>query len=108
MCPSRLIVGEVRQAEPHDLLIGLHSGLPDNALTHLRGDFQTRSCLQPDQPGSQRCWAGRRASARRLHRACRPTQQWDVVGHHMDNDVSAYSGKPRLGHIARMSDLEAN
>ncbi len=31
---------------------------------------------------------------------------WEVVGHHRDNDVSAYSGRPRPGYRALMSDLE--
>lgn len=31
---------------------------------------------------------------------------WDVVGHHRDNDVSAYSSKPRPGYRALISDLE--
>lgn len=32
---------------------------------------------------------------------------WEVVGHHRDNDVSAYSGKPRPGYRALLEDLEA-
>jgi site-specific DNA recombinase len=31
---------------------------------------------------------------------------WRVVGHHSDNDLSAYSGKPRPGYKALLSDLE--
>jgi site-specific DNA recombinase len=31
---------------------------------------------------------------------------WTVVGHHSDNDLSAYSGKPRPGYRALLDDLE--
>jgi site-specific DNA recombinase len=31
---------------------------------------------------------------------------WEVVGHHSDNDISAYSGKPRPGYQALLSDLQ--
>lgn len=33
---------------------------------------------------------------------------WKVVGHHSDNDLSAYSGKPRPGYKALLADLEAD
>ncbi len=32
---------------------------------------------------------------------------WHVVDHHTDNDLSAYSGKPRAGYRALLDDLEA-
>jgi site-specific DNA recombinase len=32
---------------------------------------------------------------------------WRVIGHHSDNDLSAYSGKPRPGYRALLDDLEA-
>ena len=31
---------------------------------------------------------------------------WTVLGHHSDNDLSAYSGKPRPGYRALLDDLE--
>jgi site-specific DNA recombinase len=31
---------------------------------------------------------------------------WQVVGHHSDNDLSAYSGRPRPGYHALLDDLE--
>ncbi|MDP9459343.1 MAG: recombinase family protein [Actinomycetota bacterium] len=31
---------------------------------------------------------------------------WTIVGHHSDNDLSAYSGKPRPGYRALLDDLE--
>ncbi|WP_158657626.1 recombinase family protein [Blastococcus saxobsidens] len=31
---------------------------------------------------------------------------WTVMGHHSDNDLSAYSGKPRPGYRALLDDLE--
>ncbi len=31
---------------------------------------------------------------------------WSVIGHHSDNDLSAYSGKPRPGYRALLDDLE--
>jgi site-specific DNA recombinase len=31
---------------------------------------------------------------------------WAVVGHHSDNDLSAYSGKPRPGYKSLLDDLE--
>ncbi len=31
---------------------------------------------------------------------------WQVVGHHSDNDLSAYSGKPRPGYQALLADLQ--
>ncbi len=32
---------------------------------------------------------------------------WQVIAHHSDNDLSAYSGKPRPGYAALLADLEA-
>ena len=32
---------------------------------------------------------------------------WRIVAHHLDNDVSAYSGKARPGYRALLEDLEA-
>ncbi len=32
---------------------------------------------------------------------------WTVVGHHSDNDLSAYSGKPRPGYAALLADLDS-
>jgi site-specific DNA recombinase len=32
---------------------------------------------------------------------------WQIVGHHSDNDLSAYSGKPRPGYKALLADLDA-
>jgi site-specific DNA recombinase len=32
--------------------------------------------------------------------------RWEVVGHHRDNDVSAYSGRPRPGYRSLLADLE--
>ncbi len=77
MRPSRIIVGEVRQAESLDLLIALNSGLPDNAVTHSTGDGKTDSDLQPHQPGSERCWTRCGAAAAGLHRACPATRVGD-------------------------------
>ncbi|MDP9397026.1 MAG: recombinase family protein [Actinomycetota bacterium] len=31
---------------------------------------------------------------------------WQVVGHHSDNDLSAYSGKPRPGYQALLADIQ--
>ncbi|SOC48612.1 Site-specific DNA recombinase [Blastococcus aggregatus] len=31
---------------------------------------------------------------------------WSIIGHHSDNDLSAYSGKPRPGYRALLDDLE--
>ncbi len=45
MRPSRILVGEVRQAESLDLLIALNSGLPDNV------DAQAAAMWRPD-PGA--------------------------------------------------------
>lgn len=49
--------------------------------------------------GVERQRADCRALAQRLG--------WQVVGEHIDNDVSAYAGKPRPGYRALLADLEA-
>lgn len=46
----------------------------------------------------------------RQHEDCVELAQrlgWTVVGHHSDNDLSAYSGKPRPGYKALLADLDA-
>jgi len=74
MRPSRIIVGEVRQAESLDLLIALNSGLPGNAVAHCNGGGETGSDLQPYQSGSERRWTRCGATAAGLHRACSATR----------------------------------
>jgi len=31
---------------------------------------------------------------------------WQIVGHHSDNDLSAYTGKPRPGYKALLEDID--
>ena len=66
MRPSRIIVGEVRQAESLDLLIALNSGLPGYVKAQCRYGDKTRRHLLPDQSGSHGCRARCLATARGL------------------------------------------
>ena len=58
MRPSRIIVGEVRQAESLDLLIALNSGLPGMCTIHANSAREaiTKMCTLP-------CWPGRTSAA---------------------------------------------
>ncbi|MFI5075231.1 MAG: CpaF family protein, partial [Actinomycetales bacterium] len=67
MRPSRIIVGEVRQAESLDLLIALNSGVPNNVMTHFTGDGATSPDLHPDQPRPRRGRPRCRTTIGRLH-----------------------------------------
>nr|MBA2695742.1 recombinase family protein [Actinomycetota bacterium] len=40
-------------------------------------------------------------------RALAESLGWEVVGTHDDNDLSAYSGKPRPGYAALLDDVRA-
>ena len=71
MRPSRIIVGEVRQAESLDLLIALNSGVPHNAVTHFTRVGTSSPHLHPNQPGPQRRRPGRRPTVSGLHCAVR-------------------------------------
>lgn len=54
--------------------------------------------------------AGAGLGVDRQHKDCAELAErlgWSVVGHHSDNDLSAYSGKPRPGYKALLADLEA-
>ena len=54
--------------------------------------------------------AGAGLGVDRQHKDCADLAErlgWSVVGHHSDNDLSAYSGKPRPGYKALLADLEA-
>ena len=66
MRPSRIIVGEVRQAESLDLLIALNSGLPLIVKAQWEHDNETCGDLLPNLPGPRGRRARCRTSATRL------------------------------------------
>ena len=66
MRPSRIIVGEVRQAESLDLLIALNSGLPLSVEAQWRHDRKASSDLLPDLTGPYRRRTRRSTARARL------------------------------------------
>ena len=84
MRPSRIIVGEVRQAESLDLLIALNSGLPGMCTVHANSarEAVTKMCTLPLLAGEN---VGSRfvvptvAASRRPRRARRPSSATGVA-----------------------------
>jgi len=72
MRPSRIIVGEVRQAESLDLLIALNSGVPNNAVTHFIRAGPSCPHLHEDESRPERDRLRCPASTAGLHRPSRP------------------------------------
>ena len=100
MRPSRIIVGEVRQAESLDLLIALNSGLPGYVKAQWGHDHTRRAAIYA-RISQDRTGAG--LGVQRQREDCEALAErlgWRVVASTPGQRRLAYSGKPRPGYLA--------